>query len=151
MRQAETVTHLKFDRRLDILSNENVVLRNDIHDLKKRLEVSRARSKALESENSVLKTRVSMLTEQQENDRDLIGTLTNQLATIKNVQNDDLKQKDQMLLKLQKECKQLSTQVTKEQCKFEHMKREFEEKLNDLSENQRCSTPHTQHSVSVNN
>ncbi|GJQ66375.1 hypothetical protein Trydic_g4406 [Trypoxylus dichotomus] len=125
----------KYDRRIDILSKENLTLKNDIHELKKKVDIVRARSKALESENSVIKTRATLLSEQQENDRELIATLTSQLATIKNVQSEDIKHKDQMLTKLQRECKQLYTQLSKEQCKFEHMRLEYEGKLSSEVEN----------------
>lgn len=134
VKPSDSATNLKYDRRIDILSKENVILRNDIYEIKKRLDGARARSKALESENSVLKTKASMLMDQQENDRDLIATLTSQVSTIKNVQSDDLKHKDQILMKLQRECKNLYTQLSKEQCKYEHMKREYEDKLSAASE-----------------
>ncbi|XP_071053866.1 coiled-coil domain-containing protein 13 [Onthophagus taurus] len=120
--------YIKPDKRIEAVSKENNQLKNDLQDLKRKLDASKARLKVFETENSVLKGKISVINEQQENDRNLITSLTAQLSTIRNLQNDDFKRKDQTISRLQKEIKELKSNIEKEKLRGDNLTNELNEK-----------------------
>ena len=116
------------------VTNENMALKIEVGDLRKKLEGCRAKSNLLESECSVFKAKLLTIGEQQERDKQLISSLTVQLASTKNLQIADCKLKDQTIQKIQKDVECLNLELMKERCKCEKLQDEVTRLTSELDD-----------------
>ncbi|KAG5867290.1 hypothetical protein JTB14_031758 [Gonioctena quinquepunctata] len=84
----------KWESKISILSMENTDLKTKYEELKKKHDASRARCKVLDTEYTMLKSKVVTLKEQLDRDQDIISTLTSQMYSSKETVNGNSYQKE---------------------------------------------------------
>ncbi|XP_023017959.2 uncharacterized protein isoform X1 [Leptinotarsa decemlineata] len=119
----------KFESKVSILSMENTDLKGKYDDLKKKYEALRARCKVLDAEYSMLKSKTSMMKEQSDRDQDLISTLTLQISSSKNSMNETFHQKEWAIGKLNKEKKQLLSEIEEYKNVIKNLQEELSKKV----------------------
>ncbi|RZC32427.1 myosin heavy chain, skeletal muscle [Asbolus verrucosus] len=122
----------KYEKENEALSKENLEIKNNYDELKRKFDVTKTRCKVLETECGVLKSKLASLNQSYEADQHTIAKLTSQVSCHNEQKTEDLKQKEQIIKKLQQENQSLKIELVKEKCVSENKSKELLEKNDDI-------------------
>ncbi|KAF5274079.1 hypothetical protein FQR65_LT04477 [Abscondita terminalis] len=140
---AESTNFRKWDKRMTTLTQENEELRNNVQDLKRKLDASRARNKVTESENIALRSRVSTYTEQNDRDHEMISSLTAKVAHAQETQNEAIREKQIVIQELEQINKNLQLEIAKQMCKINNLTAQTEDQARELNKQRSKTTQQT--------
>lgn len=135
------------EKQVETLTRDNTELHNNLHELKQKLDSSKARSRALETECSNLKNTMSEIASQNERDLKLVTSLSvtkvslflyrgvsivfqAQKSQFQEVLNGTLAKKQNEIEKLKEKIRDADVMVRKQACQLQNLQKELDKGKN---------------------
>ncbi|XP_019866029.1 coiled-coil domain-containing protein 13 isoform X2 [Aethina tumida] len=123
----------KAESKIHTLTQENEQIKNASEDLLKKFSTLKTKHRTMETDFSIMKSKYGLLSEQTERDKEIMNTLTWQLSTLKETQNDAHRQKDKQIKKLKSEVDNLTGEINKYKCQIDNMNNTIIEKSKQIA------------------